>query len=272
MLAYRLLTALVLIPLVFLAVLGLPTPWFALLAALVPLAGSWELSRLAALESVPMRLLAVAATALLVSGFWLQHASPWSDRLLALLAAWWLLNLLVLLSGRLQPRPIQGPRWLRLLAGMLFLAGAWLALVRLHGLPQGPWLVMGFLLLIWVADSAAYFTGRSLGRRKLAPHISPGKTVEGALGALAGSLLVAVALWQADWAPLGFSGWALLCLVTVMVSIGGDLWESVLKRERGLKDSGRLLPGHGGVLDRVDSQIAAAPVFVTGLWLLGGQG
>jgi phosphatidate cytidylyltransferase len=269
MLAYRLLTALVLIPLVFLAVLELPTPGFALAAAVVPLGAAWELARLAGVNGLIWRLLTVLCTDALLGLLWWQRLAPQSHWLLALLAIWWLLNLPLLLSGRVRPRKATGLHLPRLLAGVLFVCGAWLALVQMHASPAGPWLVIFFLVLIWLADSAAYFTGRAWGRHKLAPHISPGKTVEGALGALIGAVLFSVVIWLKGWLALdGFSA-ALLCVITVAVSIGGDLWESVLKRERGLKDSGNLLPGHGGVLDRVDSQIAAAPVFVVGLWLTG---
>jgi len=144
------------------------------------------------------------------------------------------------------------------------------ALAKLHALPGvGPELMMFLLVLVWIADSAAYFSGRALGRHKLAPAISPGKTVEGALGALVSALVPAGFLIWSGWvvAP----GWmlVLLCTLTVAVSIGGDLWESVLKRERGVKDSGDILPGHGGVLDRIDSQIAASPFFVAGLMVVG---
>jgi len=271
MLASRLLTALVLVPLVFLAVLKLPAPGFAALAGLVVLGAGWELARLAALASVPARLLALLLLALLLAGLYVQKEASWADLLLQGLAAWWLVNLVVLLSGRIQPHPIRGAHLLRLAAGMGFLAGAWLALVRLRGLEHGPELVMFFLVLIWLADSAAYFSGRNWGRRKLAPHISPGKTVEGALGALASAALFSLVPAITGWTSLSLPAAVLLGVATVAVSIGGDLWESVLKRERGFKDSGHVLPGHGGVLDRIDSQIAAAPFFLAGLWLLGGR-
>ncbi|HIE53868.1 MAG TPA: phosphatidate cytidylyltransferase, partial [Chromatiaceae bacterium] len=173
--------------------------------------------------------------------------------------------------GRIRFGKVQGFRPLRLLAGMLFLAGPWLALARLHAVPEvGPGLMMFLLVLVWIADSAAYFSGRALGRHKLAPAISPGKTVEGALGALASAVIPAAFLVWAGWVQAPAWMLVLLCIFTVGVSIGGDLWESVLKRERGVKDSGNLLPGHGGVLDRIDSQIAASPFFVAGL-VVGGM-
>ncbi len=269
MLGYRLLTALVLIPLVVLAVFRLSNPAFALASTLVPLAGIWELTTLAGLEGKGWRLAVVAAGALLLMVLWRFGATVWADGLLLALGGWWLVNLIVLLSGRVEPRSFTGLRVVRLLLGLLFLSGAWLALVRLHQLPNGPVLVLFVLALVWVADSAAYFAGRALGRHKLAPHISPGKTMEGAGGALAGAALFSLLGHYMGWLPLNAFSALLLGVATAAVSVGGDLWESLLKRERGVKDSGSLLPGHGGVLDRVDSQIAALPFFLAGLMILG---
>lgn len=134
---------------------------------------------------------------------------------------------------------------------------------------HGPLLVLSLLLLIWGADIAAYFAGRRWGRAKLAPVLSPGKTWVGCYAALVtgGCVGLGVALWLG--VELG-QGLALvsICVLTAAVSIVGDLFESLLKRHRGLKDSGQLLPGHGGMLDRIDSMIAAAPVFTLGLWVL----
>ncbi len=272
MLASRLLTALVLVPLVFLAVLKLPEPGFAFLLGAVVLGGAWELTRLAGLTSPSQSALAVALTAGVLGALYPLRQTSLAEMALLLLAAWWTVNLVAMLSGRVQPRSRSGLLLPRLLLGLLFLAGAWLALVRLRGLPGGAGLVLSFLVLIWVADSAAYFAGRRFGRRKLAPAISPGKTVEGAMGALTGAALFALLCGYAGWVPLSWPAAVGLYVATAAVSIGGDLWESLLKRERGVKDSGHLLPGHGGVLDRIDSQIAAAPLFLTGIWLLGRGG
>lgn len=270
MLKARLITALLLVPLVFWGVLGLPTPWLSLLVAGVVLAGGWELARLAGIDASVLRLLVVGVLAALLGLLYLQQEQPWPDWFILGLALYWSATLLVLLFGGLEVRPQQGVRPLLLIAGMVLLAGSWLALIRLHGIPQiGPRIMMFFLLLIWIADSAAYFSGRRWGRRKLAPKISPGKTIEGAIGALAGGAVCGLVLGYLGWLKLSLPGLVILCVATVAISIGGDLWESVLKRERRVKDSGSLLPGHGGVLDRIDSQIAAAPFFLAGLMLLG---
>ncbi len=270
MLKTRLLTALVLVPLVFWGVLGLPNDGFALVLAVVVLGGVWELANLCGLRDTLARLVAVV---IMAGALWMlfdvRH-SPWVTWFIQALAVGWLLNLLLLLSGVIVPRQKKAVRPLFLFSGLTALAGVWLALVRLHGMDaHGPGLMMFFLVLIWVADSGAYFAGRAFGRRKLAPHISPGKTVEGVLGALAGGLVCALALAWLGWLSLPAWMLTLICVSTVLVSVGGDLWESVLKRERGMKDSGAILPGHGGVLDRIDSQIAAGPWFAASLMAAG---
>jgi len=127
------------------------------------------------------------------------------------------------------------------------------------------------LLIVWGADTFAYFAGKQWGKRKLAPKISPGKSVEGASGGIIGVLIVAVISGMAYWqfGAWELSVWLILCVITAVISIVGDLSESKLKRAAGVKDSGTLLPGHGGMLDRIDSMLAAAPVFTTGLILSG---
>lgn len=161
----------------------------------------------------------------------------------------------------------------RLLVGMFTLALMWICLqglVFVHAhFSYGPWLLLYLLSLVWVADTGAYFAGKKFGKNKLAPAISPGKTLEGVAGGVVANIL---------WISLIFSlndGWGiqypyflLLSLVTSLISVVGDLYESVLKREAGFKDSGKILPGHGGVLDRIDSIIAATPVFIAGLFIL----
>jgi phosphatidate cytidylyltransferase len=151
-------------------------------------------------------------------------------------------------------------------SGWIVLVGAWVALVELQS--RSPWLVLAAMAIVWIADSAAYFSGRALGRRKLAPQISPGKTWEGVYGALAAVTVYAVVLLPFAREG-GFTGaldavtllvWFGFVLVVAAVSILGDLFESLQKRNAGVKDSGKLLPGHGGVLDRVDALLAAMPL------------
>ena len=134
----------------------------------------------------------------------------------------------------------------------------------------GGWLLMYLLTLVWVADIGAYFSGKRFGHNKLAPGISPGKTREGVAGGLAlNALWITLVFYLSGGWGMDYVSFLLLGLVTSSISVVGDLYESVLKREAGMKDSGKILPGHGGVLDRIDSVIAAAPVFMSGLFWLG---
>ncbi len=164
--------------------------------------------------------------------------------------------------------PLRGQAWAAALAGLPVLVPAWLALSYLHRVPErGPQLTLFLLLLVFAADIGAYFAGRAFGRLKLAPQVSPGKTWEGVIGGLSSAALIAYAgaLW------FKFDTIAILGLgcAVALVSVVGDLTESMFKRHVGLKDSGAILPGHGGMLDRLDSITAAAPVFALGMVWLG---
>jgi len=155
--------------------------------------------------------------------------------------------------------------------------GTFLLFVSIHSLlflhlhfAQGGWFLLYVMSIVWVADIGAYFSGKQFGRCKLAPSISPGKSIEGVIGGLVlnvfWSWLVFTYFFQ--WG-MTLNEFMLISLVTSLISVPGDLYESILKRQAGMKDSGKLLPGHGGLLDRIDSVIAAAPVFVFGLFVVG---
>ena len=152
----------------------------------------------------------------------------------------------------------------KLLIGWFVLLSAWMFLSRLRSL-YGSEMTMYFLILIWVADISAYFVGKKWGSTQLAPEISPGKTVAGMYGALISGLVCAVVLnlynLKYGFNPMIAADFVLISILTVLISIYGDLFVSVAKRQRGVKDSGSLVPGHGGVLDRIDSLIAAVPFF-----------
>ncbi len=258
MLRDRLLTAALLIPLVVFGVLELPTPWIGLILALLTLLGAWEWAALSGYAERRQRLAYSAAYLPLLGLLWWLPSS-FALWLLGGVAVAWLGASLWLLRLR-QPLPLDvGGSPLKLALGLVVLLPTWWALLLLHGRePDGPLLLLALLVLIWGADSGAYFAGRRWGRLRLAPLVSPGKTLEGALGALAVGLLAGGLLaWWQPWIGLG---WALLLtLVVVVISISGDLLESWMKRRAGVKDSGQLLPGHGGILDRIDSLTAAAP-------------
>lgn len=153
--------------------------------------------------------------------------------------------------------------------GLVVLLPTWLALIQLRTLGGGA--LLALMATVWIADIAAYFSGRAFGKHKLAPSISPGKTWEGALGALVGVEVYGFILWTAfpGFLPSLQSWQVLLGLAVVTaISIFGDLFESLLKRQAGLKDSSQLLPGHGGVLDRIDSLTSTLPLFALGLFCL----
>lgn len=271
MLWQRVLTALLLVPLMVAGILWLETGILAPILGGLLLIAAFEMARLGGLAGRAARagfILLVAASLWLVWA-WLPRVHAVS--LQWVMGIWWLLMTGTLIARRSGLQRVDGVRPTILLLGVLVLITAWLSIVLLHGAgPSGPSLVLYLFVLIWVADSAAYFTGRAFGRRKLSPFVSPGKTWAGAFGALGGAAVSAVALWYSGVAGSA-TLWALvaLSLVVTLVSIGGDLWESRLKREAGVKDSGSLLPGHGGMLDRIDSLLAAAPVFALGLGLAG---
>lgn len=262
MLRQRIITATIAGVLAVLAVLLLPNPWLALVLLAIVLAAAWEWARLADLTSGSAKVgytLTVAALAGL--GWWLLQRDL-QFPFIALGVAWWVVALVVL--ARYQPGR-ESSMFGMALAGLPVLAPAWLALVDLHAVH--PALLLYLLVLVWLADTAAYFTGKRFGRTRLAPLLSPGKSREGVAGGLAATLVLGIAgAWWLEAGPVAGLNFVLLGVLTALVSVEGDLFESLLKRRAGVKDSGTILPGHGGVLDRIDSLTAAAPVFWLGLY------
>jgi len=269
----RILTALVLVPLVVAGVLGLGTWALGGVFAIVILLGGWEWAALTGLTRIPRRIsyLAVLGLLMLVAAPLVPADAPW---LLGLALAGWLLAAGWVLAYQRAAgvRPTAPGVWPLRFIGIAVLLPPWIALVAIHGRGEsGPWLVLFLLVLIWTADSGAYFAGRRWGRRKLASHVSPGKSWEGVAGGLVlGGIFAIVAGAGFGYTGSSQVGFVLLGLATVIVSVLGDLFESLIKRYGDVKDSGGLLPGHGGVLDRIDSLTAAAPFFAVGLAWLGG--
>jgi phosphatidate cytidylyltransferase len=261
MLRQRVITALVLAPCVLLVILAIPHTITIAVLALLVMAGAWEWSAFPGFTQYSARLAYVALIAACLAATWYMGVdNVSSDLMLYAALAWWVLALLWIAVA-----PSKVNRASAAIAGLFVLVPVWVALVRLHA--EGPQLMLFLLLLVVAADIGAYFAGRAFGKHKLAPRVSPGKTWEGVFGGLiAASLLATIGVWWFDMSTVPFM---LLCVVVAIASVVGDLTESLFKRHAGLKDSGNLLPGHGGVLDRVDSVTAAAPVFIIGLERLG---
>ena len=269
MLSTRILTALALVPLVLAALFLLPPRGLGIALLVVTFIAAREWSQLAAFPVATQRLfiggILVAGIALLaLPAFGFDRGWPTAVVLAGcgLSGLFWLLVAPAWVTQR-WPTSGRGPMFV---VGWIVLLGGWMALVELQA--RSPWLVLAAMAIVWIADTAAYFAGRAFGRRKLAPAISPGKTWEGVYGALAAVALYALLLLtlapptglaSALDAPVIVASIACALLITG-ISVIGDLFESLMKRHAGVKDSGNLLPGHGGVLDRIDALVAAMPL------------
>lgn len=269
MLKQRILTAVILVPLLVAALFYLSLPWLTLIFAVFMAAAAWEWAGLTGLRHIAARLAYVAAVLLFgVLGLKLIPLDP--ELIVSFLTAsalWWLWALVELISRRDVTRGMFATMTGRVVGGFLVLVPLWVAAVYLLAADEErPRVLLFLLVLVWVADSAAYFAGSVFGRTRLAPHVSPGKTVEGVAGGVLGVVLLAwlcgTILWKFE--GMSLATWIGLAAVTALFSVVGDLTESKLKRIAGVKDSGRLLPGHGGVLDRIDALTSAVPVFALG--------
>ena len=268
-LATRVATAAVLVPVVLGALFVLPPIGWAAFVLALAVVCALEWARLAGFSPVATGAFSGAIAA--AGGALLLGAPPvdgrgWPDAVVVVTCVvatlFWILVALPWVVKRWTPRS----RALVAIAGAIAIGGAFVALVELRS--HSPWLVLAAMAIVWIADTAAYFSGRAFGKRKLAPQVSPGKSWEGVWGGLA-----AVAVYAALLVPLaataGYAGrvgppaigaWLALALVLALLSVLGDLYESWLKRVAGVKDSGGMLPGHGGFLDRVDALLAAMPL------------
>ena len=246
----RVVTALILGAAVASAVVYLPTPPLAAFFYLFVLVGGYEWANLAGVSSRIGRVGFALALAAAGIALWFWPAHLWA------VAVFWGAALALVACFPRSSAVLRSTAAM-LVAGALALGGAWVALVALRSHAAG--LVIWLLLATVLADTAAYFAGRRFGRRKLAPAVSPGKTWEGLIGAALATLAWAAAgAWFFDGAVVTWLG---VGAAVVAAAVVGDLFESALKRTRNVKDSGTILPGHGGVLDRIDSLLAAAPVF-----------
>lgn len=261
MLKQRVITALIAVAALLLVVFVLPAAAAQAIIALVILAGAWEWSGFLGSDSKSLRMSYLALIAVLM-GFVSWQAPQINGLLFQVALAWWICALVWTLF---YPTPI--PALVRWAAGALVLLPLYNALIVLY--LASPAILLGALLIVWAADTGAFVAGKLFGRVKLAPQISPGKTWEGVIGGL---LTVAVLATAGAYAfDTRVTVLVPFCTAVACASIVGDLTVSMFKRTAGLKDSGTLFPGHGGVLDRVDSVAAAAPLFALGIASTGLQ-
>lgn len=272
MLKQRVITALILASIIIGCLFFLSPKGFAIFTALVLAVAAWEWANMAGMVSAAGRWTYALVLLLVMAGSAFLPVMP----VLGVLSAFWVLMAVAVvfyprLASLWEPVPVRAG------IGMILIAGAWLALNHLRtgalslGLAESNLLLILYtFLVVWAADIGAYFAGRTFGKRKLAPAVSPGKTLAGVGGGLtAVAVLAAVA---GAWSQLGAAGLVqllMVSLVTAVAAVFGDLLESMLKRHRGIKDSSHLLPGHGGVLDRLDSLLAAIPVLALCFTALG---
>ncbi len=264
MLYQRILTAIPLAIFVFWIIFFQPTSVFSYFLFFIILIAGYEWARLSGVASTILRVIyAIVMTA--VTWALQQYLPDYLVWVIYLAVLWWFGVTYYLTQAT--PKAADASLKLdKLLIAFIVLPAAALAMQKIHGFTQGAAWLFYALSLVWVADIGAYFSGKNFGKHKLAPAISPGKTKEGLYGAVIATSLYTIA--AGFYFELTIEQSVLLILLSVvltLVSVSGDLYISFLKREIGLKDTGNILPGHGGILDRIDSVLAAMPVFITGV-------
>lgn len=278
MLKQRVLTALILGPLIIWSVLAFEHSALAIEMGLILMLAAWEWARMSGINNQMGRVgysFFIAGLLLLLA--WVMHIrSEWLQPVLYVFSLWWTIAVLIIVrANRKQVSIVErftpGLIVQNLLAGSLILSGAFIAVVAMHQFEEyGAVYILILLVLIWIADSAAYFTGKAFGKHKLAANVSPGKTWEGVAGGLLGSAIAAyiISIYLDLESAVSFQ-FIIIAIFAVVFSIVGDLIESLYKRRAGIKDSSQLLPGHGGILDRIDSLMSSAPIFLLGLLVAG---
>lgn len=254
----RIITAVIALLVLMLVLFVVPEQVALLVIVVVMLGGAWEWSAFLSASGNGTRIAYVFAIAAMLAA--VSFLDVDTDLILEVSMIWWFG---ALVWSFFFPTPI--PTFVRWLAGVLVIVPLYVALLVLYD--AGPMILLLALLIVWVADSGAFFAGKTLGRVKLAPAISPGKTWEGVIGGLAAVVLLTLLI--SVWVDTDLAVFIPFCLAVACLSIVGDLTVSMFKRTAGVKDSGSLFPGHGGVLDRVDSLAAAAPLFALGLAWVG---
>lgn len=276
MLRQRVITALLLVALFLAGVYYLPLPVLATAFAVVVALGAWEWAALSELQQPVSRVLYLLVLLVIIFALYRYAGDGGAMRreqvqpVLGLGCLWWCFALLWVRSFP-SSAPLWSSRLMRALMGALILLPAWLAAVYLLQLEAHGAVMVVLVMVVAAADIGAYFVGVRFGRHALAPRVSPGKTWEGFWGGVSSVALLTVLLWQllpARFDHLSLTAALVITLSTALASVLGDLTVSMVKRQSGVKDSSSLLPGHGGLLDRLDSLCAAAPTFALGLLLV----
>lgn len=272
MLRLRIMTALVLLPLAMAAIFALPAQWFPFVLGIILLGGSWEYQRLAGLSGRASALILLTLQ-LIILAFLYTFRGYWDNTILMDLivsCAIWLVMFVRLFKYRENSSVTPSYRTISFFTALLSITICWFCLSWIRFQADGAWMLLLLLLIVWAADIGAYVAGKTFGKNKLAPHISPGKTREGLVGGLVLAPVVAViATYLMPIAHIEITSLVVLSILVALVSVGGDLMISLHKRTSGFKDSGNLLPGHGGILDRLDSLLVAAPFFALGMLVMG---
>jgi phosphatidate cytidylyltransferase len=274
----RLITALILAPLMIGGIFFLPIEQFAYFIGFIVTVAAWEWANLSGYTSPVIRLVyaGLVAATVFATGYFMNSHPEIHSVILAVGAFWWLIACLLVIQypkkvALWQAKPV------RALLGFFVLIPMWVGFMTLKGQEHSSLIIVYVMLIIWGADTGAYFAGKTWGNSKLAPNVSPGKSWAGFWGGLATTGLIAVVFslsvnkWLSPMSVDDFTLLAIITFITAIISVMGDLVESMMKRHRGIKDSSQLLPGHGGVLDRIDSMASAVPVFAFFMLLFGFQ-
>lgn len=270
MLKQRVITAAILIPFVIWSILYASAEGFTYGLAVVLFMASLEWNKFVGLKNILTGLLfSITVT---VSFLFLEYLAnlEFIKYVIYLSLVWWLFSLPLLFSFPFKTTHLLQQQFPKIVVGFLILLSTFLALNLLRNFPQyGSNFVIYLLVVIWVADSGAYFAGRAFGKHKLIPNVSPGKSWEGVVGAIVATVITSMVAIDLLAIPSSVSLlFIFITFITVIYSVIGDLSESMFKRMANLKDSGNILPGHGGILDRIDSLTSALPIFIAGLWLM----
>jgi len=278
LLKQRIITALILAPLMIGGIFFLPIEQFAYFIGAIVTVAAWEWANLSGYSSPAFRIAyaAIIAASTFVTAYFIDSNPEISFVILTIGAIWWLIACFLVVQypkkvALWQAKPV------RAVLGFLVLIPMWVGFMTLKSQEHSALIIVYVMLLIWGADTGAYFAGKTWGKAKLAPNVSPGKSWAGFWGGLATTGLIAVIFslcinqWLGAISIDDFVLLAIITFVTAIISVMGDLVESMMKRHRGIKDSSQLLPGHGGVLDRIDSMAAAVPVFAFLIVFLGWQ-